>query len=83
MTCFPLSESLKFETLQTTIHKCSENIGNDFSDLNTDLVGLIEWFRINSLQADPVKFQLLVPEIKNERPFHTYINQVKLNTQTK
>lgn len=43
----------------------------------------MEWFRINSLQADPAKFQFLVPEIKNERPFHTYINQVKLNTQTK
>ena len=78
MICFYLSESLKFVSLQNIIHySVGKNIENVISDLQTNLVE-VEWFKINSLKANPGKFQFLVLRHKDERSFNIYINNVKI-----
>ena len=70
MICFYLSESLKFVSLQNIIHySVGKNIENVISDLQTNLVE-VEWFKINSLKANPGKFQFMVLVNKDERTFN-------------
>ena len=47
------------------------------SDLKTDLVGVVEWFKINSLKPNPGKFQFMVLGNKDERSFNVHINNTK------
>ena len=54
-----------------------------FSDLKTDLVGVIEWFKINSLKANPGKFQFMVLGYKDERSFNININNVQIKNPKK
>ena len=80
MICFYLSESLEFVTLQAIIHYIvlEKNIENVISDLKTDLVGVMGWFKINSLKANPGKFQFMVLGNKDERSFNIHINNVNI-----
>ena len=61
-----------------TLYNVGKNIDNVISDLKTDLVGVIEWFKINSLKANPGKFQFMVLGNKNERSFTVHINNVNI-----
>ena len=38
----------------------------------------MEWLKINSLKANPGKFQFMVLGNKDERSFNIYINNVKI-----
>ena len=57
-----------------TLYSAGKNIENVISDLKTDVVGVIERFKINSLEANSVKFQLMVLGNKEERYFNIHIN---------
>ena len=61
-----------------TLYSFGGNIENVVSDLKIDLVGIIEWFKINSLIANPGKFQFMVLVNKDERSFNIHINNVKI-----
>ena len=61
-----------------TLYSVGKNIENVISDLKTDLVGVMEWFKINSLKANPGKFQFMVLGNKNDRSFNIHINNVKI-----
>ena len=77
MICFYLSESLKFVSLQNIIYySVGKNIENVISDLKTNLVE-VEWFKINSLKANPGKFQFMILGNKDEIFFNIHINNVK------
>ena len=77
MICFYLSESLKFVSLQNIIHySVGKNIENVISDLQTNLVE-VEWFKINSLKANPGKVQFMILGNKDEIFFNIHINNVK------
>ena len=54
-----------------------KNIENVISDLKIDLFGVIEWFKMNSLKANPGKFQFMVLGDKDKRSFDIYINNIK------
>ena len=54
-----------------------KNIENVTSDLKIDLFGVIEWFKMNSLKANPGKFQFMVLGDKGKRSFDIYINNIK------
>ena len=83
MICFYLSESLKFVSLQNIIHySVGKNIENVISDLQTNLVE-VEWFKINSLKANPGKFQFMVLGSKDERSFNIHINNVQIKNSNK
>ena len=64
-----------------TLYSVGKNIENVISDLKTDLVGVMEWFKINSLKANLGKFQFMILGNKDERSFN--INIHINNVQTK
>ena len=72
MIYFYLSESLEFVALQTLIHYIV------LSDLKTDLVGVMEFFKIESLKANPGKFQFMVLGNKDERSFNIHNNNFQI-----
>ena len=55
-----------------------KNIENVISGLKTDLVGVMESFKINLLKAYRSKFQFMVLGNKNERSFNIHINNVQI-----
>ena len=59
-----------------TLYSVGKN--NVISDLKTDLVGVMEWFKINSLKANPGKFQFMVLGSKDERSFNVHIKNVQI-----
>ena len=61
-----------------TLYSVGKNFANVISDLKTDLFGLMEWFKINPLKANPGKFQSMVLGIKDERSFNILINNVQI-----
>ena len=62
------------------LYSVRKNIENVISDLKTDLFGVMEmeWFKINSLNANPGKFQFMILGIKVERYFSICINNVQI-----
>ena len=63
---------------ENTLYSIGKNIENVISDLKTDLVGVMEWFKINSLKANPGKSQFMVLGSKDERSFNTHINNAQI-----
>ena len=59
-----------------TLYSVGKKIENFISDLKTDLIRVMEWFKINSLRANPGKFQFMVLGNKDERSFNIHINNV-------
>ena len=55
MICFYLSKSLDFAD-DNTLCSAGENIENVISGLKNDIVRVMEWFKVNSLKANPGKF---------------------------
>ena len=51
MIRFYLSESLKFVADVITLYSFRKNIENVLSELKTDLAGVMEWLKINSLKT--------------------------------
>ena len=66
-----------------TLYSVRKNIENVISDLKTDLVGVMELFKINSLKANTGKFQLIALRNKGESFFNIYINNVKIKNSNK
>ena len=52
--------------LMTVIYDCGKDLSNILENLKHDLKILLKWFRINSLQANPGKFQFMILGKKNE-----------------
>ena len=48
-----------------TIYDCGEDLSNILENLKCDMKILLKWFRINSLQANPGKFQFMILRKKN------------------
>ena len=55
-----------------TLYSVGKNIENVTPDLKTNLVGVMEWFKINSLKANPGKLQFMVLGNKDERSIFQY-----------
>ena len=43
-----------------TIYDCGKDLSNILENLKHDMKILLKWFRINSLQANPGKFQFMI-----------------------
>ena len=82
MICFYLSKSLDFAD-DNTLCSAGENIENVISGLKNDIVRVMEWFKVNSLKANPGKFQFMILGNKDERSFNTHINNVKIKNSNK
>ena len=60
-----------------TVYSIGKNIENVISVFKTDLVRVMEWFKIDSLKANPGKFLFLVLRNTDKISFDIYINNVK------
>ena len=49
-----------------TIYDCGEDLSNILQNLKHNVKILLKWFRINSLQANPGKFQFMILGKKNK-----------------
>ena len=49
-----------------TIYHCGEDLSNILQNLKHNVKILLKWFRINSLQANPGKFQFMILGKKNK-----------------
>ena len=57
-----------------TLYSCNKNLKHAFSNLKYDLRNVLDWFKINSVQANPSKFQFMVVGVKNIAPFSLNVN---------
>ena len=65
-----------------TIYDCGENLSNILENLKHDMRILLKWFRINSLQANPGKFQFMILG-KKRNSVKLIINSTKIEESKK
>ena len=61
-----------------TIYDCGEDLSNILENLKHDLKILLKWFRINSLQANPGKFQFMTLGKKKRNSVKLIINTTEI-----
>ena len=66
-----------------TIYDCGEDLSNILEYLKHDLKILLKWFRINSLQANPGKFQFMILGKKKRNSVKLIINTTEIEESRK
>ena len=66
-----------------TTYDCGEDLSNILLNLKHDLRILLKWFRINSLQANPSKFQFMILGKKKRNSIKLIINASEIEESTK
>ena len=66
-----------------TFYDCGEDLSNILENLKHDLKILLKWFRINSLQANPGKFQFIVLGKKKRNLVELIINTTEIEESRK
>ena len=56
------------------LYSCNKNLEHVFSNLKYDLRNVLNWFKINSMKANPGKFQFMVLGVKNIVNFTINVN---------
>ena len=57
-----------------TLYSCNKSLEHEFSNLKYDLKNVLDWFKINSMNANPSKFQFMVLGVKNIASFSLNVN---------
>ena len=65
-----------------TLHRCNKESEIVFINLETDLNNAFAWFNINSLKANPGKFQFMVLGTKEDDSFVINITKNKIKSST-
>ena len=66
-----------------TIYDCGEDLSNILENLKHDLITLLKWFRINSLQGNPGKFQFMILGEKKRNSVKSIINTTEIEQSKK
>ena len=66
-----------------TIYDCGKDFSNILENLKHDMKILLKWFRINSLQANPGKFQFMILGKKNRNPVKLITNSTEIEETKK
>ena len=66
-----------------TIYNCGEDLSNILENLKHDMKILLKWFRINTLQANPGKFQFKILGKKNRNSIKLIINSIEIEESEK
>ena len=66
-----------------TIYNCGYDLSNILENLKRDLKILLTWFRINCLQANLGKFQLMILGKKKQNSVKLIINSTKIGESKK
>ena len=71
------------EKSDNTIYDCGEDLSNILENLKHDMKILLKWFRINTLQANPGKFQFKILGKKNRNSVKLIINSIEIEESEK
>ena len=66
-----------------TIYDCGEDLSNILENLKHDMKILLKYFRINSLQANPGKFQFMILEEKKRNSVKLIIDSTEIEESIK
>ena len=66
-----------------TIYDCGEDLSNILENLKHDLKILLKWFRINSLRANPRKFQFMILGKEKRNSVKLIINTTQIKESRK
>ena len=66
-----------------TIYDCAEDLPNILENLKHDLKILLKWLRINSLQANPGKFQCMVLRKEKQNSVKLITNKTEIEESRK
>ena len=66
-----------------TIYDCGEDLSNILENLKHDLKILLKWFKINSFQANPGKFQIMIFGKKKRNSVKSIINTTEIEQSRK
>ena len=66
-----------------TIYDCGKDLSNILENLKHDMKILLKWFRINSLQANPGKFQFMILGKKNRNSVKLIMNSTEIEENKK
>ena len=76
------SENCNFAD-DNTIYDCGEDLSNILENLKHDMKILLNWFRINALQANPGKFQFMILGGKKRNSVKLTINSTEIEESKK
>ena len=65
-----------------TLDSCDKKLENIFVNLKIDLKNVLYWFQVNSLKANPVKFQFIILGDKNNNTFVLNILEKEIKTSS-
>ena len=66
----------------STLYSCDKKLENIFVNLKIDLKNVLYWFQVNSLKANPVKFQFIILGDKNNNTFVLNILEKEIKTSS-
>ena len=84
MTYFFSKSNLKYVILlMTTRSSCDTELGMVISNLKYDMTNILDWFRSNSMKANPDKFQFMILEPSDDdKCFILKINAIEIRNTT-
>ena len=80
MISFFLLKRQKFAILLTifTIYSCNNNLQTILKNLKHDMVNVLKWFKVNSMKANPKKFQFMILGKSTRQTIILNINNIKI-----
>ena len=66
-----------------TLYSCDKELGTVISNLKYDMTNILNWFRYNSMKANPDKFQFMILGPSDDKCFILKINAIEIRNTTK
>ena len=61
-----------------TLYSCNKELGTVISNLKYDMTNILNWFRYNSMKANPDKFQFMILGPSDDKCFILKINAIEI-----
>ena len=66
-----------------TIYNCNDNLENILQNLEFDMKNILKWFKVNSMKANPKKFQFMILGKSPRQTIILNINDIKIRESQK
>ena len=60
------------------LYSCDKELGTVISNLKYDMTNILNWFRYNSMKANPDKFQFMILGPSDDKCFILKINAIEI-----
>ena len=62
----------------STIYSCNNNLQTILKNLKHDMVNVLKWFKVNSIKANPQKFQFMILDKSTRQTIILNINNIRI-----